>query len=69
MSRQTLLTSREVAEHLRVTPATVLTWYRRGRIPAFAATRKPILFDLDAVLAAMRQGQEGASKRGVPAHA
>ena len=57
------LTAKELASHLRVTPATIRSWVRRGWIPALRAGRRPILFDLPAVEHALRAG---ASKAEVP---
>jgi DNA-binding transcriptional MerR regulator len=52
---QKLLTAQELAEHLTITPATVHAWHRRGWIPCLRASRRPVLFDLDEVLHALRQ--------------
>jgi DNA-binding transcriptional MerR regulator len=48
------LTASELAAKLRVTPATVHAWHRRGWIPCLRASRRPVLFDLDEVEAAIR---------------
>ena len=47
--------ARELAGRLRVKPATVLAWARRGWIPKLRAGRKPVLFDVQAVEDALRQ--------------
>ncbi len=48
-----LLTARELAKRLRVSPETVRAWARRGSIPAVRLSRKVIRFDADAVIAAL----------------
>ena len=48
-----LLTARELANRLRVTPGTVLWWARQGRIPSLRLSHKVIRYNLDAVLQAM----------------
>jgi excisionase family DNA binding protein len=47
--------ARELAERLDVTYGTVLSWVRRGRIPHIRDGRGRILFNLNAVLEALRQ--------------
>ena len=49
-----LLDARQLAERLRVTPATIHAWHRRGLIPGLRATRRPVLFELAEVEAALR---------------
>lgn len=48
-------TAAELAEHFRVRRSTILAWRRRGLIPYIRATRRPILFELDAVVDALRR--------------
>ena len=54
--------AKELAKRLRVTPATIHAWHRRGWIPCLRAGRRPVLFDPIAVekelheRAAIRQG-------------
>ena len=43
----------ELAKHFRVRPSTILAWQRKGLIPCLRATRRPVLFDLDAVIEAL----------------
>jgi len=50
-----LLNARQLAERLKVTPATIHAWHRRGWIPCLRAGRRPVLFDLEEVLQALRQ--------------
>lgn len=49
------LTSAELAERLRVTPETIRTWAREGRIPCQRASQRPILFDEDEVEEALKR--------------
>ncbi len=51
--------AREVAAKLRVTPATVLAWARRGWIPCLRAGRRPVLFDLEEVERVLRERAKG----------
>lgn len=50
-----LVNAKALARRLNVTPATVLTWHRRGWIPAMRAGRRPILFDPVEVESALRR--------------
>jgi excisionase family DNA binding protein len=54
---QRLLTAKEVAHALQVSPRTVLEWHRQGRIPGIQPTGSTVRFDLDAVLAALKDGR------------
>jgi hypothetical protein len=51
----TIVDARDLAAQLRVTPATVLTWARRGWIPCLRAGRRPVLFDLAEVERALKE--------------
>ena len=53
-----LLNARELAQHLRVTPSTIHAWQRRGWIPCLRAGRRPVLFDVDAVIVALQRRGE-----------
>ena len=48
-----LLTTRELAKRLRVSPETVRPWARRGHIPTLRLSPKVIRYDPEAVLAAL----------------
>jgi hypothetical protein len=48
-----ILDSRGLAGVIRVKPATVLAWARRGWIPCLRAGRRPVLFDVEAVRKAL----------------
>lgn len=48
-----LLTARELAKRLRVSPETVRAWARRGSIPTLRLSRKVIRYNAEAVLAAL----------------
>jgi excisionase family DNA binding protein len=52
------LNARQMAERLHVTPATVLSWARRGRIPCLRASRRPVLFDAADVERLLRERAE-----------
>ena len=50
-----LVNADELAALLRVTPATIHAWHRRGWIPCLRAGRRPVLFDVASVEQAMRE--------------
>jgi hypothetical protein len=49
-----IVDARALATKLCVTPATVLTWARRGWIPCLRAGRRPVLFDVAEVECALK---------------
>lgn len=56
-----ILTARQLAARLAVTPATIHAWQRRGRIPCLRAGHREVRFEFEAVLAALRQhGKPGS---------
>ena len=59
-----LLTARDLAERLRVSPETVREWARRGCIPALRLSPKALRFDAKAVLAALSATSAKAVSRG-----
>jgi excisionase family DNA binding protein len=57
-----LLTTKELAKHLRVTPATVRDWIRSGRLtPTMAPSQKSRLFAIEDVTHQLQS--ESPSKR------
>jgi excisionase family DNA binding protein len=56
-----LLTARELAKRLRVSPETVRAWARRGNIPTLRLSPKVIRYNAEAVLATL----SAASAKGV----
>jgi excisionase family DNA binding protein len=44
-----LLTTREVADMLAVSPETVLRWYRTGKLPGFPIATNALRFDPDEI--------------------
>ena len=50
-----LIDAKELAKRLKVTPATIHAWHRRGWIPCLRAGHRPVLFDEDAVERALHQ--------------
>lgn len=51
---QEILDASALAQRLKVTRPTIHAWHRRGWIPCLRAGRRPVLFDLEAVLDALR---------------
>jgi len=49
------INAKVLAKKLRVKPATILAWARRGWIPCLRAGCRPILFDLAEVESALRE--------------
>jgi excisionase family DNA binding protein len=52
-----LLTPGELADRLKVTPATITNWRRRGTIPAIRINATTYRFDFSDVLSALRTQQ------------
>ncbi|PQO40375.1 helix-turn-helix domain-containing protein [Bremerella cremea] len=48
------LTAKQLAQRLGVKEATVRVWQRKGLIPSLRASRRPLLFDLNDVIDAMK---------------
>ena len=55
--KKALLTTLELAEHLRVSTETVKAWARDRRIPAFRLGRNTLRFDLAEVIEALRDNR------------
>jgi excisionase family DNA binding protein len=49
-----ILTTRELAQLLKVSPYTVYTWARGGKLPVLRIGRRVLRFELDGVLRALR---------------
>jgi excisionase family DNA binding protein len=60
-----LLTTREVAERLGVTPETVLVWVETRGLPALRLTSRAIRFDEDELEAWKAEHATGAANREV----
>ncbi len=59
-----LLTARELAKRLRVSPETVRAWARRGCIPTLRLSPKVIRYNAEAVLAALSAAPAKGVARG-----
>lgn len=53
-----LMTARELAKRLRVSPETVRAWARRGYIPTLRLSPKVIRYNAEAVLAVLAERAE-----------
>jgi excisionase family DNA binding protein len=58
--------ARDLAERLDVTYDTVLSWVRRGKIPHVRDGRNRLMFNLDSVIEASRQGSRGPQPEARP---
>lgn len=56
-----LIDAKELAKRLKVTPATIHAWHRRGWLPCLRAGRRPVFFDLDAVEQALHERAQPCS--------
>ena len=59
MSDNKLLTAAEVAEHLGLSPGTVLDWFEAGRLPGFKLGGRSVRFrqsELEVWLEGQRRG-------------
>ena len=59
-----LLTTRELAKRLRVSPETIREWARRGCIPTLRLSPKVIRYNAEAVLAALSTTRAKGVARG-----
>lgn len=59
------LTAAELAERLRVRPGTIRAWGREGRIPIVRLSHRVLRFDLNEVLAALRQHENKVEQEGI----
>ncbi len=59
-----LLTTRELAKRLRVSPETIRGWGRRGCIPTLRLSRKAIRYEMSAVLTALARASGKEVSRG-----
>lgn len=58
-----LLTAAELAARLTVKPATILGWYRAGKIPGRKLSHKVIRFSLPEVISAMGDSRGATGTR------
>ncbi len=52
-------TASELSHLLKVSPRTILAWYRRGLIPGVRPTGSTVRFVADEVVAALKGGRRG----------
>ncbi|MFQ5734469.1 MAG: hypothetical protein ACE5KM_21245 [Planctomycetaceae bacterium] len=59
-----LVDAKVLAKRLKVTPATIHAWHRRGWIPCLRAGHRPVLFDVAVVESVLRERavRKGASR-------
>jgi excisionase family DNA binding protein len=60
MTGEGLLTARELAEYLRLSPATVLDWFEAGRLPGFKLNGRAVRFRLSEVEAWLEENRRGS---------
>ncbi len=60
-----LLTADELAERLRVRPATIRLWAREGRIPRIRISGKVIRFDVSAVIDLLQTNEKALTSEVV----
>lgn len=60
-----LLTADELAERLRVRPATIRLWAREGRIPRIRISGKVIRFDVSAVIDLLQANEKAVTSKVV----
>ena len=60
-----LVDAKTLAPRLHVRPATLLAWHRRGWVPSYCASRRPVLFDPEEVVAALRKRAEKRTAGGL----
>jgi excisionase family DNA binding protein len=64
-----LISTNELAEFLGVSRVTVRRWARDGVIPVLRGGTQPMLFELDVVIAVLRNNGQAASQEAVAAQA
>ena len=57
------LNANQLAARLGVRPETILTWRRRGWIPSIQGGKRPVLFDEQAVISALKTRADEAIGR------
>jgi len=62
MSPEKLWTVRDVADYCRVSPETVRSWAKSGRLPKSRRIGKRLLWDEKALLAALRKSTKGSER-------
>ncbi len=50
-----IVDAKELASKLKVTAETIHAWRRRGWIPCLRAGRRPVLFDVEDVIDALKE--------------
>ena len=50
-----IITANELAEHLHLKPETIRVWARQGLIPSLRPTPKVLRFEMQSVLAAIKE--------------